>query len=317
MATGCSVVAVGILLCRFFNPLEVLPQSRYTLGAREVQMDEDVAGGAVILHYDEAIWPLLRNLWSGQNHYNCRNGICTIAYEDYGFDVDVISIEYTTITTTKRIIHHSTKRTIHNSSKELSDVAIVLMFFGSVMTVTFLSCMCICMDCGRRCARRWSRWRHAEEYDLGGGEESMMDRMKMVWQARYDCKNDVVTLEKVDPNPSSLLMDLSPPKFTPPTDLTPSRCAPPFGTPLAPVRPPNTPLHPIHSSTPDSALPSFSRLCAMTISNIPRSDIDTPVSLKSENFNMADTVQHGEQSSTWTAMEGSQDCEIVMKNVDI
>jgi len=325
-ATGCTIVAVWMLICRLFNPLEVLSTSRYTLSAREVQVDEGVIQEAVILEYNEDIWPALRDLWAGQRHYSCGRGVCTLSYDNSDYDLH----DHQGYTTQKATTHKppigETSKTPRNQAhigEALSDVAIVLIFFGSVSTVFFSMCMCICMDCKRRVARRWQRWRHGTIIDIEEGDESMMDRMKMVWRARYNPKTETVSFEKTNSQlPPPNLIDLTflqtdAPSFGTPKD-TPS-----FGTPLAPVSVPRRHLAPIDTSTPESAAPSFSRLLPMTISYIPNSQIDTPVSLNTpssqhaEGFKTADTIQHGEDSDTWSAMEGSEDREVEIRNVYI
>lgn len=78
--TGCSFVAGNFLECAYFNPLEVLSKSIYTLQTIELAIHED----GMIFHYSTDIWPALRILHTNSGSLVCEFGVCSNQLSDPG-----------------------------------------------------------------------------------------------------------------------------------------------------------------------------------------------------------------------------------------
>jgi len=325
MPVGCSILALGVMVCRLFNALEVLPESRYTIETFELQLDSDVSKKTIII-YDLDIWPLLRDLWIGQKHYLCQNSICTMDYIHMDSDMDyeselvtgkstntVFAGNTTPLPLTAGMSDDAINTTPLPPTAGMSDVAIILTAFGTILTMMILFCIGV-----------YLKKRRGSGYEVNVGEG----------RARYDTKTGTVVLElsseaesrssstnPMNTVPKGLIdVGLPPeplfrPRFAIP--LVPNRmCSPPPNPPTRSPRTPRTPRsptsgppYPIATSTPCSGLEVVS-----VLSTINETDFKTPSSLAYLDLaRTADTIQHGEGSSTWTGKEDSQDGEIVFK----
>lgn len=173
MVAGCKFVAVALLVCTF-NALEFLDEKSYKVTFKTRVLQLDYFNGEEYMNYDEEVWPLLEKLWMKDVEFNCKEGLCM---------QDSIILPSDLPISTALPTHKSET----SSKTKISDVAIVMSFFGSIITVALCFCLAICMDVKRKCWSRIKRcccccWRRRDEEDVVH-ERSMMDNLSRVLAA--------------------------------------------------------------------------------------------------------------------------------------
>ena len=143
MAVGCIFLALGILTCTNYNALELLHDLELTSITTELEL-KDLAPNIHIdsvITYNEHQWPVLKTLWLGTKPYICQEGFCK-------------ELQHKTTTPLQSSTPAAAPTSfITHSSNGLSDVGVILMVFGSVITSILFYCLAVCMEWQRRCIR--------------------------------------------------------------------------------------------------------------------------------------------------------------------
>ena len=185
MGVGCVFLAVGILICTNYNGLELLHDYEYTSTTIELELkdlDLNIHFTSEV-NYDADVWPLLERLWVRERSYTCKEGLC---------QGDILDTPMQSTTTPPDTPMQSSTTTPSTSSSTMSDVGIILVVFGSVISTVLLYCLAVCMEWQRRCfsfiRRKYRRCRGIEnENDSdGGGNRSALENFGREIRERMD-----------------------------------------------------------------------------------------------------------------------------------